>query len=370
MSTLVFASAVVPADVDRVWAFLRRFSFPQRAFAGQSVEIESGAEDQVGCVRKLTWDASAQWQRHRLLAVDDIERRVSYELVEEWPASEVSACITTVSLRRVTDCNHTYVKWECATSAGATASYLKFLSAALQQNLRDVRAAVGADPVPVVHHVVDGPSSRVIWLATELAVPLDVRVQEADVAAQYSFEADGLEMSLHTSAEVAMFQPAGSLMPRFQHGALELIESGAILHYMLARWDAACRLHPPHTAPAAARAVFQQWLFFAAATLDPLLIESYMHMHALPWAQRDPSLVAKNRAKWEVAVRQRLEPALAAHRHICGERFSAADVMLGHTVHFAHTLGWVEDASPVAAYHARLLRRPGFYAAYVASAQD
>lgn len=105
-----YASAIVPADVDTVWSFVRDFdNLPQWHPAIQASEILDGKPaDTVGCVRRLTLTDGAQVVE-RLLQLDDIERSYTYNFVEsDFP---VRSYASTIRFRPVTDSGQTFVEW-------------------------------------------------------------------------------------------------------------------------------------------------------------------------------------------------------------------------------------------------------------------
>lgn len=361
MSVRVSASAVISSPIDQVWAVISSFSFPGRVFPGVGVTIEEGDESRIGCVRKLEWASQAQWRRDRLLLCDELTRRVAYEMVEESQASEVAASLSIIELQRVTEENGTFVRWTSEFAAGTVGDLLKFQHRAIQENLRELRRFITGQGVPSLQHVIEGPSSRVVWLAKELAIPLDVTVVEYEVGEMY---VDANEMVLTNSAEAVMFQPAGAIMPTFTHDGFTIIESGAILLYLLEQFDRSHRFHPAPSASAQQRARFNQWMFFAASTCDPLLMEAYIHSHVLPEEQRDAARVDMNLLKWQQAIAQRIVPQLSKGPFLCGDQFSGVDIMMGHTIHFAHTLGWLEGHPLLCEYYERISKRWGFQSAY------
>lgn len=130
MSTHAYASAVVDASVDKVWALLRDFTFSKvfstvesgtfnwvttlwcQSLFIFSVALEDGATGTtVGGVRVVTFKGGAQ-SRQRLTGVSDIKRSVSYEDIENAEVvSAVAASETTITLTRITQTNSTLVAW-------------------------------------------------------------------------------------------------------------------------------------------------------------------------------------------------------------------------------------------------------------------
>lgn len=115
-----YASAIVPADVDTVWSFVRDFdNLPQWHPAIQASEILDGkAADTVGCVRRLTLSDGGQVVE-RLLQLDDVERSYTYNFVEtDFP---VRSYVSTIRFKPVTDSGHTFVEWWADFDADADA---------------------------------------------------------------------------------------------------------------------------------------------------------------------------------------------------------------------------------------------------------
>lgn len=78
-----YASTVVPADPDAVWAFLRDFdATPEYVEAIDASEIVDGKPaDQVGCERVLTLVGGGV-VRETLVALSDLDRTYTYHLTE------------------------------------------------------------------------------------------------------------------------------------------------------------------------------------------------------------------------------------------------------------------------------------------------
>lgn len=78
-----YASAVIPASVEQVWAVVRDFDgLPQWHPAISSSSLADGARPtEVGAVRELALPDGGQI-REQLVALDDVERSLSYEMLE------------------------------------------------------------------------------------------------------------------------------------------------------------------------------------------------------------------------------------------------------------------------------------------------
>lgn len=105
-----YASTVVNAPVDEVWALLRDFNgLTAWHPAVEKSTIEGGkSADQVGCIRDLALPDGGQI-RERLLAFSDRERFYSYNF-ETTPFDVRNYC-GTLKVSPVTDGNRTFIEW-------------------------------------------------------------------------------------------------------------------------------------------------------------------------------------------------------------------------------------------------------------------
>ncbi|HWP64789.1 MAG TPA: glutathione S-transferase family protein [Candidatus Limnocylindria bacterium] len=198
-----------------------------------------------------------------------------------------------------------------------------------------------------LHHASKTRSVRVLWLLEELGVPYELNV--------VPFTQEFLK-----SPAFLRVNPCGSL-PAIEDDGVVMFESGAILEYLLERYGNG-RLAVAPGSPARPR--YLQWFHFGEATLLPPLGDIAQHALFRPEAERIPAMVAdgQRRAAARLDV---LEQALAASPYLCGDAFTAADVMVGYGVAIARLLGVVGERHPnVAAYLARLEARPAFQKAF------
>jgi carbon monoxide dehydrogenase subunit G len=105
-----YASAVLPVSADRVWEYIRDFGNLADWHPGiASGEMEDGAGDQVGRVRRLAGPGGEEF-RERLVALDDAARSYTYEMIGgPFPMRFYRA---TLRVAPVTDTGHAFVEWE------------------------------------------------------------------------------------------------------------------------------------------------------------------------------------------------------------------------------------------------------------------
>ena len=194
-----------------------------------------------------------------------------------------------------------------------------------------------------IYHVAGTRSMRVIWLCLELDIPLEVEV--IDFSPAY-----------RNTASWRALSPTGKV-PVLRDGEFTMFESGAMVQYLLDAYGDG-RLQPRPGTKAAA--LFQQWSWFAEATLARPLGDIAQHSVIRPEAERIPGVVedAKVRALTALGA---VEKGLENCTYIMGEAFSAADINMGYSLMLAERFGLLhEDLMQTRAYFSRLKDRP-FY---------
>ncbi len=183
-------------------------------------------------------------------------------------------------------------------------------------------------------------SLRVAWLLEELGVDYEVILSE--------FQPTRSEFFIQNT-------PTGKY-PTIDDDGFVMFESGAILEYLLER-------HPesPLVPPAGTRqkGEYLQWMHFADSTaFPPLGIVIWLAVYRDD-ADRHGALIedARRRAGTAFGV---LSRHLAGRQWVLGERFSAADIMLGFTLLAARLLGLVDAQSELGRYLAQMEARPAF----------
>ena len=195
-------------------------------------------------------------------------------------------------------------------------------------------------------------SSRVTWTLEELG--LDYQFKKIDLRAGEGQRPPFIDLN------------PGGKVPVLTDGDLVLTESVAICCY-LADLKPEAGLIPPLTDPAA-RATHLQWCCFAISELEQPLWSMAKHTFALPEDKRIAAMLAT--AGWEFRRPVKvLTTALQDREYILGDRFSVADILLGHTLAWARMvklpLGDVLDG-----YADRLLTRPALAQAQAREQQN
>jgi glutathione S-transferase len=193
-----------------------------------------------------------------------------------------------------------------------------------------------------LYHSPQSRSVRPRWLLEEIGAPYElIRVD--------------LSKQEHKTPAYLRIHPHGAV-PALIDGDLALIESAAICAYLADKFPAA-QLAPP--VGSAERGRYYQWMFYAMATLEPPVIQLFMHTIRLPEAERSATIVDQARATF-AQVADVIAAALASKPFLLGEQFSAADVLVGSTLVWSQFMGLLSNHPALAEYVQRLSSRPAF----------
>lgn len=183
---------------------------------------------------------------------------------------------------------------------------------------------------------VGAPGSRLIrvtWMLEELGQPYQI-----------------VKAKPH-SEEMRRYNASGKA-PALVDGEMVVTDSAAICAYLAEK-------HPEKgmgPATLAERAHLNAWLFFAQSELEAPLWNKLKHRTMLTDEER------VDVGPWTAAEFNReihaLESRLGGHEYAMGDRFTAADVILGHCGQWARNARFAIDSERVNAYFDRVLSRP------------
>ncbi len=160
---------------------------------------------------------------------------------------------------------------------------------------------------------------RVTWMLEEL---------EAD----YEFKLVPYGANGFASEDYLKINPAGKV-PALRDGDLVLTESAAIVTYLGDKFPEK-QLVP--AAGTAARAKYDQWCYFVLTELEQPLWTKGKHTFIFPPDKRVPAVI--DTAQWEFQKALNiLSKGLEGNKYILGDSFSAADILIGHTLTWART---------------------------------
>ena len=147
--------------------------------------------------------------------------------------------------------------------------------------------------------------------------------------------------------EYLAVNPMGKV-PALRDGDTVVTESAAICAYLADRFPQ-CKLAPPPGD--SARAAYYRWMFFVAGPLEMATTAKTLNW---PVPERRERMVGFGS---HAATLDALETALRPGPYVCGEQFTAADVVLGAALGWGMMFGTLDKRPSFAAYAARLQRR-------------
>ena len=200
----------------------------------------------------------------------------------------------------------------------------------------------------IVHHLNESRSQRVLWLLEELGLPYEIRHYTRDVSTRLA------------PPELQAVHPLGKA-PVLEADGLKLIESGAIVDFLIRRHGAA-QLQPALGTDAFE--AYQQWLHYAeGSAMLPLLLKLYVGRLG------DAGAPLQARINGELANHLGfVDRALAGRDWLVGDSLTGADVQMsfvgeaarGLRAHYPHLDAWVRRFQQRPAYR-RALQRGGPY---------
>jgi len=174
-----------------------------------------------------------------------------------------------------------------------------------------------------------------LWLMEETGQPYERVLTDISTGAQ-------------KRVEYLAINPMGKV-PALKDGDVALAEAAAICAYVAERYPEA-RLAPPLGDPLRARYLY--WLFFGPGCIEPAMVQIATKIEMNPVA-----------AGWGDAQRviDVLDDALHKGPWILGEKFSAADIVIGSGLNFAVRLfKMIPSTTAFDNYIARCMERPAF----------
>ena len=206
-----------------------------------------------------------------------------------------------------------------------------------------------------VHHLNNSRSQRVLWLLEELGLDYTVVRYQRD------------PRTLLAPPSLRAVHPLGK-SPVLVDGGNTLAESGAVLEYLVERYDAARAFAPsPGTAE---HLRYRYWLHYAeGSAMPPMLLSlvfSRLKKAPMPFFARPIARsIADKALQGFVAPQVRLhldymEAELGKARWFAGEDFSAADIQMSFPVEAAAARAGLENHPKLADFLVRIHARPAY----------
>jgi glutathione S-transferase len=176
---------------------------------------------------------------------------------------------------------------------------------------------------------------RIAWLLEESGVP---------------YERIAIDIRDPNSKNDTVFRAVSPMgkVPALEDGPARLSDSGAICIYVADQYLQS-QLAPAVGHPDRAR--FLQWVTYTNSVIEPAMAEKFAKLESKPssfgWGSFDLMLTT-------------LRAELANGEWILGDRFCAADVLIGTSAFYLQQFGLIEDDPALGAYVARCKARPAW----------
>lgn len=178
-------------------------------------------------------------------------------------------------------------------------------------------------------------SIRAVWMLEELGVSYDrVKIDIRDPVSK-------------SNETLRLASPMGKV-PALEDGDVHIWDSGAICGYLADQYPQK-NLAPPIGDPQ--RASYLMWLMFTNSVIEPAMAEKF--------AKLPPNPTQYGWGSWDQMLTL-LRNGLARGPWILGERFTAADVLLGMSCHYLQQFKLIDDEPVLTAYVTRCADRPAY----------
>ncbi len=188
---------------------------------------------------------------------------------------------------------------------------------------------------PVLYHMPQTRGGTTLWMSEELGDVCTVKLIN-------------LRKGEGRTQEFLKLNPMGKL-PALTHNGCIVTEAAAICAYLADQFPEKA-LAPAPAGPQ--RGVYYRWMFFAPSCIEPMMLDK------LGKVNRE-NATAAGHGDYE-RVMASIAQALSRGPYILGEKFSAADVVMGSTLNFATMFGAIPLEGAIKTYLERIKARPAF----------
>ncbi len=188
---------------------------------------------------------------------------------------------------------------------------------------------------PLLYHMPQTRGGTTLWMSEELGDVCTVKLLN-------------LKNGEGRTKEYLKLNPMGKV-PALVHKGGTVTEAAAICAYLADAFPA------KGLAPAAGdpqRGAYYRWMFFAPSCIEPMMLDK------LGKVTRE-NATAAGHGDYD-RVMASIGQALSAGPYLLGDKFSAADVVMGSTLNYATLFGAIPNEGAVKAYVDRIKARPAF----------
>jgi glutathione S-transferase len=197
-----------------------------------------------------------------------------------------------------------------------------------------------------IHHFPATRSVRALWAAYEVA---DCPVETAPLNLYRGEHMKPEFLAMNPNHNVPVMEIA------WEDGRTQvMIESAAMVVFLADAFPGAGLAPSDLSSPE--RADWLQVIHLGSTQMDMALWQIRIHEHILPGDQRDPKTVDRYRGKFLQEFEPQIKARLERSDFMCGDAFSAADIIMGYNVFWARGYGLCQD-DVFRRYFSRLSKR-------------
>jgi glutathione S-transferase len=202
-------------------------------------------------------------------------------------------------------------------------------------------AKAGSPMTYILHHMPGSRSTRVLWLMEELGLDYELKLKSREAI---------------KTVDYLTVSPLG-IVPALEADGGVILESGAILQYLLAK-HSPTPLQVEKDQPGFA--AYLQWFHFGEGTFTHWMLTYVRNAKSKPEAERIPAAADEALIRLKAQLNY-IGAELGKRAYVAGDHFTAADIMLGYSLHVANKYGALEGApQSIHDYLARMVERPAF----------
>ena len=208
----------------------------------------------------------------------------------------------------------------------------------------------------IVHHLNNSRSQRVIWLLEELGVDYEIKRYQRD------------PKTMLAPKSLLKVHPLGK-SPVITDGNLTIAESGAIIEYLIDRYDVESKLSPAIGTPTRLR--YTYWLHFAeGSAMSPLLMKlvfDHIEKAPMPFFAKPIAKAISKKTKASFIDPQikahldYIEDELGKSTWFAGGRLTGADIQMSFPLEAAAAHGGLNETYPrITCFLRRIHGRAGY----------
>ena len=192
----------------------------------------------------------------------------------------------------------------------------------------------------VVHHLNESRSQRILWLLEELGAPYEIKFYQRDATTNLA------------PPELSAVNPLGK-SPAITDGDITLIESGAIVDYIIRRYGRGKMMPAPDSAD---YEIYDEWLHYSeGSAMLPLMLNLYVSRLKEAGAPLHPRIDSEMANHLGF-----VDGALKGREFFVGGSLTGADIQMSFVGEMAKVFDKLGPYPNLSAWLSRMHTRPAF----------